>query len=148
MDKDVLFLGFGIFFGFLGGIPASFVASALYDKSKEGRSRKATILRKRDEFWKNSLSSDDADLRTRAFQELTMIILEKFILGNVFFAISGISWIFEFLALTPLSNFLVAATSLTAVLFFAQALSLIKRYYAYSKTIEKQVDEEFSSGTL
>jgi hypothetical protein len=147
MDKDVLFLVLGVFFGFLVGIPSSFVASAWYDHAKVGRSRKAAILRKKDDLWRKNLSSNDAELRTKAFQELVVLVLEKFILGNVFFAISGITWIFEFFGMVPSSNFLVAATSLAAVFFFAQSLFWIKRYYAYSNTIKKQAEAEFLSSS-
>ena len=140
MNKQNLILATTLFLGFLLGIPSSFIASAWYDKAKAGRSKKAARLKKQDELWRAYLASDKLDERAKAFQELTMLVLRYFILGNVFFGISGLSWLLEFMGLYPFSNVLVALTSLAALIYFARALSWMRRYFEYSMTIQKEAD--------
>ena len=142
MDKQNLLLIVTLLLGFMLGIPSSFIASIWYDRAKQGRSQKAARLKKRDELWKTYLSSESGDERTKAFQELTVVVLRYFILGNVFFGISGLTWLFEFVEMHPFSNGLAALTSLAAIIYFARALAWMRLYFKYSDTIQNQVDRQ------
>lgn len=129
---------------FLLGLVGNFIASAVYEKYKAGRTRKAAVLRRKEEIWKEHLSSDDPAVRALAYQEISMKIFRWFILGNVMFGISGLAWMLEFLRLYPLSNGLASLTSLIAVLMFGIALSWIKLYVKSSKSIEQEITEKIA----
>jgi hypothetical protein len=129
---------------FLLGLVGNFIATAVYEKYKAGRTRKAAMLRRKEEIWKEHLSSADPAIRTLAYQEISMKIFMWFILGNVMFGISGISWMLEFFQYYPLSNGIASVASLIAALMFSVAFSWIRLYVKNSKSIEQEITEKIA----
>jgi hypothetical protein len=122
----------GQLIAFLLGLVGNFIASAIYEKYKEGRSRHAAAIRAQEDEWRRRLSSADQDVRSRAFQDILMRILLWYLLGNVMFGISGLGWLVDFLRIYTVSNLVAAGSSLIAVVMFGMALSWVKRYMKYA----------------
>lgn len=131
---------------FVLGVASSIVASAIYDKYKVGKSRKAAILRKREEVWRERLSSDDANIRGRAYEEILMNVFKWLVLGTMMSCIAGIGWILDFLQMFAWSNSIASLSSVVAVLIFAASFSWIRLYFKHSKTIEKELSSYVSEG--
>ncbi|WP_201191436.1 hypothetical protein [Pseudomonas fluorescens] len=132
---------FTLVVGGLLGMVGSFVSSILFEKYKEGRSKKAEQIRRSDELWRQHLSSPDPFVRARAVQEVMINALRWFILGNVMFAISGMTWTMEFAGLYPISNLLASVTSVSAVVMFGIALRWIKKFLKNSSSVAHGVSE-------
>ena len=130
--------------GFLLGLVGNFIASIIYEKYKAGQSARATTLRRREELWREYLSSPDANIRNRASQEIIIRSIRWFILGNVMFAISALGWAFDVAGLYPFSNLFTSVTSISAVFLFGIALKWLRMYLRYSTTIEDEISSTTS----
>jgi len=118
---------------FLLGLVGNFIASALFERYKIGKSRRAAVLRAQENEWRDRLSSQDDAIRNRAFQDVLIRILRWYLLGNVMFGLSGLGWLIDFLRIYAVSNLVAAGSSLIAVIMFGVALSWINRYVKYAE---------------
>lgn len=121
---------------FVLGLAGNFVVAAVYDRYKASRLVRAEAFRREEEKWSRRLGSVDSAVRGAAVEEVALRSLRWFILGNVMFGVSGITWILEFADLYPASNFLASITSLVAVILFGQSLSWLKLYFKHRRTEE------------
>ncbi len=85
------------------------------------------------ESWRRRLASADPAAAARAYRELFVRAFIWFILGNVMFALSGISVVSDIVGRWEISSVLSSGVTLLALVFFAFALRWLRLYLALAQ---------------